>query len=320
MRTIADGRKEGGDTAPSQGKLDNVILFPRTVDYYQIELTKLLETERYQEAAELLRFLLKVDSGDPRNHEEWETLLDWITTIMNEADDGAGVISQEDEGDVTEEELLRKETERKKAADEGYVSRLLEALTSASSPDQILLSLGQLTYVQHPDIEPAMVRWLESTRLHPYLLFKALQTLKRRGASGPVSIPYQGETRQLEIEDTPLGIWDFPEAITMILRRVQEQCEISEPALGFFAEETWAEFLAFVYASPLFNRLAELEERSRDAWSAALHGSLRKAMENGAEDRDMLVLYAVTEAQNMEYKQAGQALDAFMRLQSRPLA
>lgn len=317
VRTIADGRKGNREETRAQ-KLENVILFPRTVDYYQIELTKMLETERYQEASELLRFLLRVDSGDPRNHEEWETLLDWITTIMTEADHGAGTIGETEEEGWTEEELLRKEAERKKAADEGYVSRLLDTLTTAGSLDQILLALGQLSYVQHPDIEPAMIRWLESERLHPYILFKALQTLKRRGAAGLVRIGTQGETRELAIEDTPLGIWEFPEAIAAVLRRVQESCAISEPALGFFAEETWAEFLAFVYASPLYNRLAEMDEGSREAWAAALHGSLRKAMENDADEQEMLKLYGVTEARTMEFKQAGQALDAFMRLQSRP--
>jgi len=316
VSTITDRPGEDEEEALRREKLDNVILFPPTVDYYQIELTKMLESERYREASELLRFLLSVDSGDPRNHEEWETLLDWITALMAEADQSGGMVAT-GEGEESEDELLHKEAERKKTADEGYVARLLESLTSAGSLDQILLALGQLVYVQHPDVEPTVVRWLENTQLHPYIHFKAMQTLKRRGAAGSVRIASQGEVKELAIEDTPLGIWDFPEAITAVLKRVQEQCEIGEPALGFFAEETWREFLAFIFASPLFNRLTELDEGSREAWAAALHQSLRKAMDGQADERDVLKLYGVTEARMIEYKQAGQALDAFMRLQSR---
>ena len=297
--------------------MDNVILFPPTVDYYQIELTKMLETERYQEASELLRFLLRVESGDPRNREEWETLLEWITTLMAEADE-VGRSAEANAEAESEEEQLRRETERRRTADEGYAGRLLETLRTAGSLDQILLALGQLVYVQHPDINPALVQWLETARLHPYIHFRALQTLKRRGATGPVRIQTQGETRELAIEDTPLGVWEFPEAITAVLKRVQEHSEIGEPALGFFAEETWAEFLAFVFASPLYGRLTELDEDSREAWAAALHESLRRAMDGGPGEGEALKQYRVTEARTMEYKQAEQALGAFMRLQSRP--
>ncbi|MEO3946989.1 hypothetical protein [Gorillibacterium sp. CAU 1737] len=317
MRTITDGRTD--DRGKPQDKRTNVILFPRTVDYYQIELTKLLETERYQEAADLLRFLLQVDSGDPRNQEEWETLLDWITTLMNESDHESGALSPvDDEADLTEADLLRKETERKKATDEGYVTRLLETLREASSLEQILLALGQLSYVQHPEVEPALVRWIETTRLHPYVIFKALQTLKKRGATGSVRPAQQAEERELRMEETPLDVWEFPESITDVLKRVQEHSAVREPALGFFAEETWSEFLAFVYASPLYRRLTELEEEGRNAWAAALHGALRRVMQEQADEEELLHLYGMTEALTMEYKQAGQALDAFMRLQTRP--
>ena len=54
------------------------MLLPKTIDFYQIEITRMLETERYEEAIALLRFLAKCDSGDIRTNEEWLALLAWL--------------------------------------------------------------------------------------------------------------------------------------------------------------------------------------------------------------------------------------------------
>ncbi len=57
---------------------DNIYLFPRMLDQYQIQLTRMLEAEQYEETKQLLRFLLQCQGQDPIHYSEWVNLLDWL--------------------------------------------------------------------------------------------------------------------------------------------------------------------------------------------------------------------------------------------------
>ncbi|GJM79232.1 hypothetical protein HMSSN139_17280 [Paenibacillus sp. HMSSN-139] len=82
-------------------------MFPKTLDYYQIELTRMLETERYGEAVELLQFLLQCQGEDPRHYEEWQALLDWLLGAFPALKNGMPDPQGFEEEEETEEMLAR---------------------------------------------------------------------------------------------------------------------------------------------------------------------------------------------------------------------
>ena len=100
---------------------NNVILFPKTHDYYQIELTRMLESERYGEAIALLQFLLTCDGEDARIREEGDALLQWLVSAFPEAERDARELdipeglagwtksTAEEESEETEQDILRRQ-------------------------------------------------------------------------------------------------------------------------------------------------------------------------------------------------------------------
>lgn len=309
---------ERGDNDRREPK-DNVILFPKTVDYYQIQLTRMLETERYGEAVELLRFLLSVNSGDPRNAQEWEALLGWMQSMLpgTEFDTSLAEDKAEPE-DPTEEKLLRESVGRKQTADDNYVNRLLQMLRQGTTLEKIMLALGQLAYVNHPEVTPALLAWVKEGKLHPYILFHALQALRRRGAAGALTIRHpEGET-EVHIEDTPLTLSDHPEPLLAVLHRVQEKSEVVDPTLAYFAEQSWNDFLSFIYASPQYLRLTGLDSAGLDVWAAALHRTLGELIHGDEDSGDYRAMYAITDEYLLEWKQASQILESFVRMRSGP--
>jgi len=309
---------ESGDNDRREPR-DNVILFPKTVDYYQIQLTRMLETERYAEAVELLRFLLSVDSGDPRNAQEWEALLSWMQSMLpgTEFDPSLTDDTLASE-EPTEEKLLRESVDRKQLADNDYVNRLLEMIRQGNSMEKIMLALGQLAYVNHPEVTQALLNWVKDGQLHPYILFHALQALRRRGAKGVLAIRHQDGETEVNIEDTPLTLAEHPEPLLAVLHRVQDKSEVVDPTLAYFAEQSWNDFLSFIYASPLYLRLAGLDAAGLDVWAAALHRTLGELIHGGEESGDYREMYAITDEYLLEWKQAGQILDSFVRMRSEP--
>ncbi|MBC8079703.1 MAG: hypothetical protein H7X86_05115 [Gorillibacterium sp.] len=316
MKGVAAITNENGGDYDRKPPKDNVILFPKTVDYYQIQLTRMLETERYGDAVELLRFLLSVDSGDPRNHQEWEALLSWMQNMLPGSEFDEDAFGKSEDREVTEEDLLRSSIHMKKTEDSEYVNRLITALQSGTSAEKIFLALGQLTYVDHPAVTPALLEWARNPKLHPYILFNALQALKRRGVKGELLIRYQNVDSEVQIEDTPLSLEDYPETIVAVLMRVQEKSEVGDPTLAYFAEHTWHEFLSFSYASPLYERLAHLDTEGVDVWAAALHHTLNTLIHAGADHIDYREIYVITDDYLLEWKQANQALETFVRLRN----
>jgi hypothetical protein len=313
VAVISEQNNDNKDVGESK---DNVILFPKTVDYYQMMLTRLLEGEQYGEAVDLLRFLITLDSGDPRTRQEWQALLGWLETMQPTY---ARTASEEngdaDDGEIdSEAELLRQHINGKKNADSGYVNRLLDALVTGTSMEKILLALDQLTYIEHPEIDPTLKEWIQKAKLHPYVRFKALQALKQRGETGTLTLAYQGKQMEVEIEATPLELRDYPEPVGTVIQRVRQISDVNDPTLAYFAEQTWNEFLAYVYVSPVYGKLAGLDEEGVDVWAAALHSVIREMIKENAGTEDVRELYGITGECDALWKQACQAIKTFIRM------
>ncbi|MBP1156624.1 MULTISPECIES: hypothetical protein [unclassified Paenibacillus] len=287
---------------------DNVILFPKTVEYYQFELTRLLEAEQYGDAIKLLRFLLTCQSDDGRAREEWQSLLDWLHMMF--PDLAIGSESDLDQ-DLSESDLLREHLSAKGEHSAEYAHKLLESLREHKDVDKLMLALDQLAFLDHPEIDQALLDWFTEIPLHPIIQFKTLQTLKKRGVTGTLPLNKNGETAEVHIEDTPAGFDQFPSQIQDIIHRVQEISETKHPALSYFAGETWHEFLAFIYGTSFYYQMLKQEAACVDVWAAALHLTLLEHLFEGGDKTEILDLYGITSDLTFQWEQAYRLMQQF---------
>lgn len=286
---------------------DKVILLPQTIDYYQEELTRLLETERYREAEELLSFLLNCRSFDPRTAGEWASLLEWLRTAFP-----ADLAGDGEEEALTEQELHKQRISAKQAHDPNYVKRLLEVLLGDAPLARKMDALEQLAAADHPQIDDTLRRWLEQVDLHPLVQFKVLQTLCARGAGGTVRLHRCGETVDADIAATPLEIDDFPECIRAVASCVGEATEADQPNLIYFATHTWKEFLSYIYGTSLYKQLSGLDRGGIAAWAAALHWAVQEAMTGEAAPDALFGLYRLSGDEVQTGQQAYETIKSFL--------
>jgi hypothetical protein len=292
---------------------DNVVLLPKTIDFYQIEITRMLETERYEEAIVLLRFLGKCDSGDPRTNEEWLSLLGWLESMRSsEAEDD----ELDDELDETEMDLLRQHLQLKTEQDPNYTSELIEMLQPHIAASKQILALEQLAYTEEAanakiSITEALTAWLESNTISPWVQFKALQVLKIRRFQGEIQISKEGTQFRLDIDQVPLDLGEYPEKIGLVLSRLHKVAEMDEPSLSYFAEEIWEQFLAYIYGTPVYDQLVLGDEQSIGVWASALHSLINELMTGTYKEAEIQRLYEIPEESKLLWKQAFQALNNF---------
>lgn len=289
-------------------KKDNVVLLPKTVDYYQIQLTRLLETEQYAQALKVLQFLIQCQCEDKRLYDEWNALSDWLMTM--EYGQTAEIIEEEEE---SETELVKKHLNTKIADNVQYVENLLHMLLHQPSLEKQILALEQLAYIDHAKIDETLHRWLADTELHPTVQFRALQILKRRGINKTIQIPKLGQQIEISIQDTPLTIEQFPPVFASMLYRIQQVSEVNNPALFYFAEQTWHEWLAYIYGTQTYHLLLEEETSQADVWAAALHLLLVESMFNFADERETKTLYGITDEQSFVWNRAVEFMRAFAK-------
>ncbi|NHN30134.1 hypothetical protein [Paenibacillus agricola] len=280
---------------------ENVILFPKTVEFYQYELTRMLETERYGEAIQMLSFLLTCHHQDRRIEEEWEALLQWLQTMFPEE---VFAFGEEGEEDLTETELLRQHLSIKTQSDSGYAEKLLGMLEHPQSLENQLLALDQLAFIEHPDINAKLSEWLSASEQHPLIQYKVLQTLKLRGVTGPIQLEKHGERIIVQIEETPKSFDDFPLPIHDIMERFEEISQTQQPALFYFAQETWNEFLAFIYGTAQYHQMLREEWDSVDVWAAALHLVLLEKVFHSGGKEEIMELYGITNDLMFQWEQA----------------
>lgn len=282
---------------------DNVFLLPRTVAFYQRELTRMLETERYGEAKALLRFLLQCESGDGQSAKEWRALYDWLLAVSPEP-------SEEAEPDATEEDLLKAYLQGKANSDPAYVESLLSWFEKPSTPDKQILALEQFRYLEHPLIDDTVKRWLTRRLLPPYIQFKALQTLKVRGATGTVRIRKNGENLTLDLQDTPTRPEEYPPFFAGVYERVQSISLNNDPGLNDFVGQTWQEFFAYLYGTKAYRHLLKEEPAAYDAFAGAFHLMLAEAAA-GADEQEIRELYGITNELNGAWERARKLFGAF---------
>jgi hypothetical protein len=293
----------------TQGEL---ILFPKTIDYYQIELTKLLETEAYAEAVRMLEFLVECKTGDGRANEEWLTLLDWLSNEFPVTAKPGAPAAEEDEQSAGEEELLRQHVTVKMSQDKQYVNRLLGSLQHASM-DKQMLALEQLAFVEDSGIAEELTRRLIDSQLHPFVSFKLLQTLARLGVTGELTFGKLGEIVTVEVERTPLGHEPFPEPLSSVWERVNQVAEVDDPTVSYFAQQTWQEFLTFAYGATVYRYLLASGEQELDVWACALHAAVAQAMYGSGNADELKDRYGITEMLIPDWERAYASLSRFFR-------
>lgn len=293
----------------TENSIHNVILFPKTIDFYEQELTRFLQTEQYGEALQLLAFLLNFPNVEANKHGQWEALQDWIQTMVPEA-----VFTQAEPVEVDlegEEDLLRRVIAEKTSGNAAYPDKLIRMLTDGSMQQQ-MTAVEQLAFVEHEEISNTIRGWLKQTKLHPSLQFKALQTLKRRGEKGYLCIPKNGSEICVEIEETPLSHEEFPAAIRDMLNRVNEISEVDHPDFAFFAEQTWNDFLAFAYGTSMYTDLQRQEEGSIDIWASSLHAILQEMLFGSLNQEEIMDKYGITGQMKLQWKQTYSILRKFI--------
>ncbi|MDO7906910.1 hypothetical protein Q5741_10830 [Paenibacillus sp. JX-17] len=271
----------------------------------------MLENERYGEAMNMLRFLLQCQGQEKRHYEEWEALLQWLETAFPQYIGVSGTVEREEE-ELSEEELARRAAQSRKSQDAQYEEKMLRRAMEEPLSEQTMLALDQLSYLEHPDIDQALMEWLQNQDLHPLLQFRILQTLRRRGTQGTVSFRRAGEDVQVEIEDVPLQPADFPEPIIHILERVADQTEVHEPTLFYFAQELWSQFVMAVYGTRDYDSMLTDDDLMLDIWAAALHQTVSESLGTGKDEEETRSLYGITGTLRFRFEQAHRSMKQFV--------
>lgn len=300
---------------------DNVILFPKTIEYYQNELTRLLEGERYGEAAGMLRFLLQCQSDDPEYKEEWQSLLEWLIDSFPESvREGSRMAGQNPDEEPDEEEdeagLFKRHVRAKAANDSKYAEKLLDMLAPHATAEKQMMALEQIAHLDRRVVGEGLRRWLTESRLHPLVQFRGLQVLRTIGETGTIELRKLGQTMTLAISDTPVRYEDYPERIRAIGERVQSAMESKQPGLTELAEATWRDFLAFVYGTAVYDELLALDETGRGVWAAALHHTVEEMLFERADEKKIYEIYGLSEAVSKSLNKAQQVIKLFATVSS----
>lgn len=306
----------------ASSSLDNVILFPKTIEYYQNELTRMLEGERYVEAARMLRFLLSCQNEEPQYKEEWQSLLGWLTETFpdslgggTEDDNGERPGPGEDEEEEesrTEGDLFKLHVRSKAAGDPKFAERLLDMLAPHASAEKQMLALEQLACLDRRIVGEPLRRWLTESRLHPLVQFRGLQALRAIGETGTIEIRKFGQTITLPVAETPLGYDQYPPTIRAVPARCRKVMETHDPGIADFAEETWRDFAGFLYGTTVYEELAGLDEAGEAVWAAALHRSVQETMSGGGGDEsEVMELYHLAASETKHLHKAQQVIKLF---------
>lgn len=318
MIATGDSGYRGGapikeSTTPETEHSNNIVLFPKTLDYYQIQLTVMLENERYGEAMDLLRFLLQCQGQEERHYDEWRALLEWLEAAFpHYGEDLPEVREEREEEEISEEDMARQHARSKLEQDDGYADKLLRTVMEEPLSEQTMLALEQLAYLERPEIDDSLTGWLKDKTLHPLLQFRVLQTLRRRGVQGIIAFTRGEEPVEVEIDTVPLRPEDFPIQIVQILERVADQTEVHEPTLFYFAQELWIQYVMAVYGTRDYLSMLEENDSMTDIWAAALHMTVADSLGGSHDEENTRSMYAVTGAMRFRLEQAYRSMKQFV--------
>ncbi|AHV98613.1 hypothetical protein [Paenibacillus sabinae] len=291
---------------------ENIVLFPKTLDYYQIQLTVMLESERYGEAIGLLRFLLQCQGQDERHYEEWRSLLEWLEAAFPYAvqDEYTGEPPANEE-EMGAQEMARQMAKAKLQEDADYANKLLRRVMNEPLSEATLLALEQLSFFEGEEVDDALTEWVQKPGIHPILQFRTLQTLRRRGVQGAAHLRRGMESVEVDIEQVPLQDDDFPPQIAQVLERVAEQTETHEPTLYYFAQELWGQFIMSIYGSDAYNSILTGEDGVLDLWAGALHQTVSETLTGTRNEEETRAMYGITESMRFPFEQAYRMLNSF---------
>ncbi|WP_433754319.1 hypothetical protein [Paenibacillus amylolyticus] len=289
-------------------------MFPKTLDYYQIQLTVMLENERYGEAMKLLHFLLQCQGQEERHYDEWRALLEWLQAAFPQYEETSPAVleEREEEEEVSEEDMARHHARMKLQQDDGYADKMLRTAMEEPLSEQTMLALEQLAYLDLPKIDEALMSWLKDKSLHPLLQFRVLQTLRRRGVQGMIQFTRGEEQVEVEIDTVPLRPEEFPLQIVQILERVADQTEVHEPTLFYFAQELWIQYVMAVYGTRDYISMLEENDSMTDIWAAALHMTVADSLGGSHDEENTRSMYAVTGAMRFRLEQAYRSMKQFV--------
>lgn len=291
-----------------------VILLPKTIDHYQLKLTRFLEMEQFGEAIGLLKFLLECRLDDERTEEEWKRLLSWLENEFPNVRDAVPFHEDHTEQtEVREQEILEEHILSRMQTDGDYGAKLIALLERSAGMEKQLLALEQLAYIDQPGLDEPILRWLKKAHLHPLVQFKALQTLKHREFEGTLQLVRNEETVTIHVEDVPLSMSDYPRNVQAVLALVQEVCESNSPGLCYFVEEIWQEFMAFIFATSIYDQLVGADDEHIRIWAAALHYTALEMTAGSNEDRELLFKYGLNEQEWIVWETLCGTLQAVFR-------
>ncbi|MCM3785824.1 hypothetical protein M3231_22910 [Neobacillus mesonae] len=298
----------------SQTRDKNIVLFPKTLDYYQIQLTVMLENERYGEAMNLLEFLLQCEGQEQRNYEEWEALLDWLRAAFPQYINRDNNIEAQgvEETDESEEDFARQNVKNKMAEDSAYADKLLRTVMEEPLSEQTMLALDQLAYIDNPGIDTSLSNWLQQRKLHPLLQFRVLQTLRKRGSQLTVSLTRGMEKVDVDVENIPLKPDEFPFPIIRVLELVADQTEVHEPTLFYFAQELWSQYVMAVYGTGDYRSMIEGDDSTLDMWAAALHAAVAESLGGSLDEEEIRKIYGITSEVRFRFEQAYRSIKRFV--------
>lgn len=310
-------RRKGGaliNNSNSPAK-ENIVLFPKTLDYYQIQLTVMLESERYGEAMELLRFLLQCQGQEERHYEEWQSLLNWLEAAFPYASNNGQSDLQvpAEEQDLQEQDMARILAKSKLEEDADYPDKLLARIMNEPLSEATILALEQLSYLEGGQVDDTLTDWLQTKPIHPLLQFRTLQTLRRRGALGTIRLVRGQEKVMVEIETVPLQNEDFPPQVSQVLERVAEQAEVHEPTLYYFAQELWGQFIMSIYGSAEYRKLMDGEDALLDIWAGALHQMVSESLNGSRQEEETRSMYGITDSMRFQFEGAYRSLKGFVK-------
>lgn len=280
----------------------NVYLFPTMLDEYQQQLTLFLEQERYEDAKQLLKFLLSC-TGDERQHAiEWGHLLNWLEQSFPSSE------AIEDDQD------LEAEFRRAALSDYGSVQatdateKLMHTLQEEPNPEQLMLALERAVYIDEPKLNEQIIEWLESYDLHPLVQFKALKCLKKRQATGEVEVSRLNERVKLFIEQTPLSMNEFPKTVNDVLEKVIREVEVEDVTLVELAVQLWQESVQLLYGTHHYRVLENGQADLVNCYAAALHHTLIIMVYSEIREDEIRDLYYITEELRFRYEQVSRVI------------
>lgn len=294
----------------SESSKANVVLFPKTYDYYQLELTRLLEAERYKDAVQLLSFLLQFEGEQREIREEWNSLYHWLLQAFPDLREVEATVTStihteqdhkdDDEAELSESDLMRQQLAKKQMLDEEYIERLLQSLKEPPLDERKWMVLEQLALADSETLTDDLIHYLETEELHPLLRFGLLTTLVKRGAKGKVTYWHGAEQIVVQIEDTPLDYPSFPASLRAPAELLYESMSVRDPSLTYFAQEIWQQFVKAIYGTKLYMQMRDVAEPSVAIWAAALHSLVSRLLQLDTED--VFRIYGLSPEDRMDYE------------------